>query len=185
MSHLGFSKLLTATIIWTFHFRDDTFPSHLAAVAANTSVLPDYEPWYAYSGANQHITYELDNLTLQQSYNGNETVSVANGACLLIANTGSSFFNTLSSSLCLKNILHCPNASSNLLSIKRFCVDNDCHFILTVFEFWVKDNLMSRILLHDPSEGGLYPVHLKQFFRNKGPCLFFYWCQNHLANLAF
>jgi hypothetical protein len=70
-------------------------PSHLAAMVANTSVLPDNKPWYAGSGANQHITYELDNLTLQQSYNVNETVSVGNGAGLLIANIGSSFFNTL------------------------------------------------------------------------------------------
>jgi hypothetical protein len=154
-----------------FSFQGRHPPFHLAAMAANTSVLLNDEPWYADSGANQNITSELDNLTLQQSYSGNETVSVGNGAGLLIANAGSSFFNTLSSSLCLKNILHCPNASANLLSIQRFFVDNNCHFILTAFEFWVKDNLTGIILLHHPSEG-LYPVHLKQFSRNKGPRLF-------------
>lgn len=137
-------------------------------MVANTSVLPDDEPWYADSGANQHITSKLDNLTLQQVYSGNEIVSVGNGAGLLIANIGSSFFNTPLSSFCLKNILHCPNASANLLSIQRFCVDNDCHFILIAFEFWVKDNLTGRILLHGLSEGGLYLVHLKQLSRNKG-----------------
>ena len=68
-------------------------------MAVNTFVLPDDQLWYADSGAIQHITSELDNLTLQQSYSGNETVFVGNGAGLLIANTGSSFFNTFSSSL--------------------------------------------------------------------------------------
>jgi hypothetical protein len=71
----------------------------------------------------------------------------------------------------LKNILHCPNASANLLSIQRFCANNDCHFILIAFKFWVNDNLTGRILLHDPSEGGLYPMYLKQFSRNKDPRL--------------
>lgn len=72
----------------------------------------------------------------------------------------------------MKNILHSPNASANLLSIQCFCVDNDCHFILNAFEFWVKDNLTGRILLHSPNEGGLYLVHLKQLSRNKGPRLY-------------
>jgi hypothetical protein len=106
-----------------FSFQGRHPPSHLAAMAANTSVLPDDEPWYVDSGANQHISSNLGNLTLQQPYSGNETVSVGNDAGLHLANTGCSFFNTHSSSFCLKNILHCPNASTNLLSIQRLCTN--------------------------------------------------------------
>ncbi|KAJ0097485.1 hypothetical protein Patl1_28416 [Pistacia atlantica] len=50
------------------------------------------QPWYLDSGANNHITSELENLTLnQQPYHGNDTVTVSNGGGLHITTTGSCF----------------------------------------------------------------------------------------------
>jgi hypothetical protein len=46
-------------------------PSQLAAMAAHTQGPTETEqPWYLDSGANHHITSELENLTLQQPYQG-------------------------------------------------------------------------------------------------------------------
>jgi hypothetical protein len=93
-------------------------PSQLAAMAAHTHNVNDNEPWFANSGANNHITTALDNLALQQPYQGGETVTVGNGGGLQISNTGSTLIQTPTSTLHLNNVLHCPLASANLLSIQ-------------------------------------------------------------------
>lgn len=42
-------------------------PSQLAAMIAHTHVEQESkQPWYLDSGANNHITFDLENLTLQQ-----------------------------------------------------------------------------------------------------------------------
>ncbi|KAJ0038846.1 hypothetical protein Pint_23826 [Pistacia integerrima] len=56
-----------------YHRMDFTYqgrhpPAQLATMAAHTHVTQEVEqPWYLDSGANNHITFELGNLTLQQS----------------------------------------------------------------------------------------------------------------------
>jgi transposase InsO family protein len=143
-------------------------PSQLTAMAAHTHGATEHDqPWYLDSGANHHITSELENLTLQQPYQGTENVTVGNGGGLQIANTGSSLISTPNTQFCLNNILHCPHASSNLLSIQKFCKDNHCYFILTATYFVIKDMLTKEILLQGPSEAGLYPIYLKQLQSNK------------------
>jgi hypothetical protein len=64
-------------------------------------------------------------------------VAVGNGVRLKIDNAGATFLHNLNSSFKFhKNVLHCPNAFANLLSIQRFCTDNDYHFILTSSHFF-------------------------------------------------
>ncbi|KAJ0038478.1 hypothetical protein Pint_24053 [Pistacia integerrima] len=79
-----------------YHRMDFTYqgrhpPAQLAAMAAHTHVTQeDEQPWYLDSGANNHITSELENLTLQQQpYQGNDKVTIGNGDGLLITNIGS------------------------------------------------------------------------------------------------
>jgi hypothetical protein len=155
-----------------FHRMDFSFqgrhpPSELAAMVSTANMVHEDGEWLADSAANNHITADLENLTLQQPYQGTETVTVGNGSGLQIAHTGSSSISTPSSTLQLKNILHCPAASANLLSIQKFCYDNNCFFKLTDSYFLVKDNTTGAILLQGPSEDGLYPMHLQQVFTNK------------------
>jgi hypothetical protein len=143
-------------------------PSQLAALTAHTHDDVDPEqPWYLDSGANHHITSKLENLSLRQPYKGDENATVGNGGGLQIANTGSSLVSTSKSKFNLHNILHCPHASSNLLSIQKFCRDNHCFFTLTATCFVIKDMLTKDILLQGPSEAGLYPIYLKQLQSNK------------------
>jgi hypothetical protein len=88
-------------------------------------------------------------------------VTVGNGGGLQIANTGSSLITTSNNHFCLNNILYFSHASSNLLSIQKFCKDNHCYFILTATCLLIKDMLTKQILLQGPSEAGLYPIYLK------------------------
>lgn len=142
-------------------------PKELAAMVAQSNLLHEDETWLADSGATNHITADLENLTLQQPYQGTETVAVGNGNGLNIAHTGSTTYHLPNSDLHLNDILHCPNVSTNLLSIQKLCQDNNCYFKLTDSYFLVKDNLTGAILLQGPSEGSLYPVHLNKFVTNK------------------
>jgi hypothetical protein len=98
------------------------------------------------------------------------SVTIDNGNGLQISNTGSSLLITPHTKLSLKDILHCPNASSNLLSIQKFCKDNNYYFIFTSSYFVIKDMLTKEVLLQGPSRAGLYPIFLQYFCSNKASC---------------
>lgn len=142
-------------------------PRELAAIVSHSNAVAEEEDWLADSGANNHITANLENLSINQPYNGTEAVTVGNGGGLSITHTGSTSFTTPNAILHLKNILWCPQSSANLLSIQKFCKDNSCFFKLTDSYFLVKDNQTREILLQGPSVGGLYPINLKHFSKNK------------------
>ncbi|KAF8393863.1 hypothetical protein HHK36_020061 [Tetracentron sinense] len=146
-------------------------PTQLAAMVAHTNAEQEEETWFADSGANQHITANLEHLTLQQPYTGQENVAVGNGQGLSIAHTGTAIFHTPEAKLNLKCVLHCPQASTNLLSINHFCLDNNCFFILTGTHYFVKDMQTGATLLEGRSEGGLYPIHLQSMSINKSHAL--------------
>lgn len=124
----------------------------------------DENPWFADSGANNHVTAALDNLKLQEPFKGDEEVAVGNGTGLPISNIGCSILYNSKYPFKLNHILHCPTATANLLSIHKFCVHNKCWFILTDSQFFVKDNLTGQILLQGPSRDGLYPIFLFKKF---------------------
>jgi len=133
-------------------------PAQLAAMVAHTNAAYEEPQWLADSGANAHITSDLENLHIQQPFQHNDEVAVGNGTGLTIESTGSSLIHTPTSSFQLNNILHCPQASANLLSIQKFCLDNSCYFILTSSHYFVKDLKTHAILLEGKSENGLYPL---------------------------
>jgi transposase InsO family protein len=138
-------------------------PSQLAAMVAQTNAQfsNEEQPWYADSGANQHITADLENLNItQEPYQGETNVAVGNGSTLQIANTGSTSLTANNSTFKLKHVLHCPNVPINLLSIQKFCADNHCLFELTASSFLVKDIRTGQTLLHGHSKDGLYPIPL-------------------------
>lgn len=112
-------------------------PSQLAAMVAHTNIAYDDQQWYVDSGANAHITNELENLSFKQPFQNDDPIAVGNGAGLAIENTGSIVLTSSLSKFHLKNVLHCPNASANLLSIQNFCKDNDCYFKLTAAHFFL------------------------------------------------
>jgi hypothetical protein len=144
---------------FNFSFQGRRPPSKLAAMAAEANNTFEQHTWYADSGANAHITANAADLTTLQPYNGMDIVQVGNGSGLMIHNTGSSLLNTSHNSFRLNNVLYCPQATSNLLSINQFCLDNNCYFILTGTTFFVKENKTRRLLLQGLVENGLYPIN--------------------------
>ena len=159
--------LLIVFIVLIIHIRGRFPPQDLAAIMAEANATRDCQVWYVDNGANAHITSNASNLTHQNSYHDSGTVTIGNGSGLQILNTGSTIFNIGKSNFHLNNILHCPQAATNHISINQFCLDNNCYFILTATDFFVKENLTGKILLRGVVDNGLYPLAVyKTSFQN-------------------
>jgi len=130
-----------------YHRMDHAFqgrhpPHQLHAMAAHSPFVD--QEWFADSAANAHITHDLNNLQVQQPFQHPKTTTLSSSQ----------------SDFLLKNVMHCPNAATNLVSIQRFCLDNHCYFILTASHFYIIDLQTQAILLEGKSENGMYPLQL-------------------------
>jgi histone deacetylase 1/2 len=114
--------------------------------------------WYADSGATNHITSELDKMTVRDKYSGNEQVHNASGKGMSISNIGHTVFHTPSSKLYLNNILHVPSSAKSLVSVHKLAKDNNAFLEFHPNFFLVKDQETKRILHHGRCKGGLYPL---------------------------
>jgi hypothetical protein len=81
--------------------------------------------WYADSAATDHITGDLDKLTMKENYGGQEQVHTANGVGMMIKNIGHSVVSTPSQQIHLNNVLHVPQATRNLAYVHHLTSDND------------------------------------------------------------
>ncbi|KAM1824444.1 hypothetical protein ACFX13_024030 [Malus domestica] len=114
--------------------------------------------WLLDTGANAHITPDLQNLANPKEYNGNETIGgVGNGSGISISHTGSTTLHTSTCSFDLPNIHHCPTASQNILSAHKFTLDNHCYLLIFPSFFLVKDLKTRKTLFRGRCENGLYP----------------------------
>jgi hypothetical protein len=114
--------------------------------------------WYLDSGATDHITGELEKLTMLERYKDNHLVWAANGASMDINHIGKSIIPTTSHPLDLNHVLHVPRVHKHLVSIHHFNLDNHTFIELHSYFFLIKDQIMKRVLLCGPSRGGLYPL---------------------------
>jgi hypothetical protein len=114
--------------------------------------------WYPDTGATEHLTGELNKLLIANKYHEQDKVHTADGTCMEISHIGDSILSTPHGSFKLKNILHVPNASKNLLSVHRFTLDNHVFIEFHPFFFLIKDQATRRVLFRGPCYGGLYPM---------------------------
>ncbi|XP_008224448.1 PREDICTED: uncharacterized protein LOC103331900 [Prunus mume] len=73
-----------------FAYQGRSPPARFTAMTATHSPPPSSSLWYADTGATNHVTPDLHNLSHQLPYQGNDKVLVGSGEGLPIANTGSS-----------------------------------------------------------------------------------------------
>jgi hypothetical protein len=129
----------------------------MAAMASPSGTDPN---WYVDSGAKEHITSELEKLTLHDHYNANEQIQAANGAGMDITHIGKSIVSISSHLLHLNNILHVPQAHKQLISIHLFTLDNHTFIELHPYFFWIKDQTTKKVMLRGQCRCGLYPLPL-------------------------
>ena len=89
-------------------------PEKLQAMAASKQRETS---WLTDTGAANHVTPDLNNLSLHSDYVGNDSLDVDSGKGLSISHTGSSQYLSNVNLVSLHNILHVPNISQNLLSV--------------------------------------------------------------------
>jgi hypothetical protein len=114
--------------------------------------------WYMDSGTTDHITSELDKLTIHDKYYGNDHVHAANGSGMDISHVGHSTLQSPHHKIHLRNILHVPSSNKSLVSINRLTRDNDAFVEFHPTHFCIKERATKKTLLGGRSEGGLYPL---------------------------
>lgn len=88
------------------------------------------------SGATNHVTSDLTNLSSFYAYEGTDNLQIGNGEGLPISNIGFSTFKISNHTIRLNNILHVPTFSKNLISLSQLLIDNP-HLILNSLLFLV------------------------------------------------
>jgi hypothetical protein len=109
------------------------------------------------SSATDHITEDLDKLTMHVHYAGANQVHAANEIGMAISRIGKSVIPTSSHDLVLNNVLHVPSTQKNLVWVHHFTLDNDNFIEFHPYFFLIKDQKMRKVLLHGSCKGGLYP----------------------------
>ena len=85
--------------------------------------------WYLDNGATNHVTYQIENLETKYEYKGSDKLMVGNGHKLKINYIGrSSLPVPYQKPIILKDILHVPHITKNLLSISKLLYNNDLFF---------------------------------------------------------
>jgi hypothetical protein len=112
----------TAIQCW-YHFDESYGPERKTATAVTHAYGIDTNR-YTNTGATDHITGKLEKLDMRNKYNGVDQVHTASDSGMSIRHIGYSVIPTPSHDLVLKNILHVPDATKNLLSVHRFTTDN-------------------------------------------------------------
>ena len=120
---------------------------------ATTNWLPD-------TGCNGHSALDQQSLDHSEPYYGKDSLYVGNGESLPILHIGSTKIYSPHKTFTLSNILHVPQLKRNLLSVQKFCSDNNVFFEFHSTFFAVKDTFTRKTLLTGPSENGLYSLRL-------------------------
>jgi hypothetical protein len=115
-------------------------------------------PWYTDIGATDHITGDLDRLTMHDKYLGTDQIIAANGTGMTISNIGNAIVPTSSRSLHLRSVLHVSSTHKNLKSVHRLTNDNDVFIEFHSSHFLIKDRQTKAVLLHGKCRDDLYPL---------------------------
>ena len=134
-------------------------PSKLAAMAATSnSQHSDQSYWISDTGATDHFTPDLSTIPDHQEYTGTDLATVGNGQAIPITHIGNSQLKASSHLFHLRKVLRVPSMASNLLSVNKFCHDNNCCFLFDANQFKIKDMPTGKLLYRGPSKNGLYPI---------------------------
>jgi hypothetical protein len=127
--------------------------------AATTSYNID-PSWYADTGATDHITHDLEKMAVKEKCQGNDQVATANGQGMYIRHIGQSKIHSASHTLILRNILHVPSITRNLLSVRMFAIDNHVFFEFHPHFLLIKDLATREILIRGWCQDGIYMLNL-------------------------
>ena len=136
-----------------------------AAYLANIEGPSDAN-WYLDSGATHHLTNDMNNMHVSESFTGTSKLIVGNGAGLSITHLGSVVLkmhknrDDALSTLKLNDMLLVPQITKNLISISRLTKDNNIVVEFTDKFCFVKDKMKNVVILQGKAEKSLYRLLL-------------------------
>jgi hypothetical protein len=149
----------------TFH-RDST-PNYQAFFLASSANFDSV--WYPDSGATHHLTSDLANLNLNaETYSGSEQIRMGNGNGVSIEHIGDTHLSTPTTSFLLRNVLHVPLVTKNLLSVHKFTLNTNTYIEFHPWYFFVKEQGSGKVLLQGLNENGLYKLPPSVQLRSSG-----------------
>ncbi|KAL9228101.1 hypothetical protein vseg_003715 [Gypsophila vaccaria] len=133
-------------------------PTDLATVMQSLNVQQPDDNYYMDTGASSHMNSNNGNLVSYSYLTGNRAIVVGNGATMPIRGIGNTVLPSPNKTLHLKNVLHVPQLIKNLVSVRKFTIDNCVSVEFDPFGFSVKDLKTGMPLLRSNSTGDLYPL---------------------------
>lgn len=138
-------------------------PSGSCSLAQNGNILNSYvfsasnkcnsTTWVIDSGATDHMAHSTSCFTTYQPCSSNRKIKVADGSLINVVGQGTVVF---SSMLILKDVLHVPKLSVNLLSISKITQDLNCHETFFNDRCIFQDQTMGRMIGQARAMEGLY-----------------------------
>jgi hypothetical protein len=119
-------------------------------------------PWIIDSGASDHMTGFSSLFKTYSPCPGNQKVRIADGSFSSIAGEGKI---TLSKNIDLKNVLHVPKLSCNLLSVSKICKDSNCNVKFFNTHCIFQDQISGKMIGSAKMMDGLY--YFEETFENK------------------
>jgi hypothetical protein len=120
------------------------------------SMAPPDEQWYMDTGATSHMTANRGNLTSYSNISNH--VTVGSGHNIPVIGHGNALLPNSQTPLTLNHVLHAPKLIKNLVSVRKFTIDNDVSVEFDPFGFFVKDFQTGMPLMRCDSSGDLYPL---------------------------
>lgn len=118
--------------------------------------------WYLDSGATSHITATPENIQLPRSFTDNNFIYTADGSPIQITRSSRNMTQSKDQSFILQDLLLVPSTTRNLLSVNRFCIDNNVSLHFDSQKVKVHDTTTEEVLLEGRTNGGwLYELPLK------------------------
>ncbi|KAI3706128.1 hypothetical protein L1987_76386 [Smallanthus sonchifolius] len=137
---------------------DPLEPTQLANAVQALSMDSGNDQWHFDTGASSHVTYNPGKLNTFSSYSPISSIFVGNGNRIPVLGSGSTNIPSSSKPLHLKSVLYNPNFIKNLISVRKFNIDNWTSIEFDPFGFSVKDFKDGMILSRHNSTSDLYPL---------------------------
>ncbi|KAI3690613.1 hypothetical protein L2E82_48745 [Cichorium intybus] len=135
----------------------DYNPSDLAQTMQQVNLNTTDQSWYMDLGASTHLTADPGKISSPLVSSPINTVFVGNGSSLPVHGSGHATHTTHNISYSLKNILFTPSIIKNLLSVRKFTIDNQTSVEFDPYGFTVKDFKTGDPLSRHNSTSDLYP----------------------------
>ena len=107
-----------------------------AMMVSPSSTIND--SWFLDTGATHHLTRNRDHLVNSHSYQVLEKATIGDGKKLSIFHVGSTCLHTPHKTFRLQQVLHVPHLATNLISVSKFCQDNNSFFEFHPTFFFIK-----------------------------------------------